>query len=54
MKEEGKMTEQITIRLSIELKEKLFKKAKERGYPITTLLKEIFTDYFSFQNIEQE
>ncbi len=49
-----KEKEQTTIRLPAELKEILIKRAEKRGYPITTLLIEIFSDYLDLQNIEKE
>lgn len=38
--------EQTTIRLTIELKEKLQREAQERGYTITDLIMFIVDDYF--------
>ncbi|HIT86755.1 MAG TPA: ribbon-helix-helix protein, CopG family [Candidatus Coprocola pullicola] len=47
------MKEQITIRLPVELKEKLQQEADERGYSITELIIFILWDSFS-ATIHQE
>ncbi len=48
-----RMKEQITIRLPVELKEKLQQEADERGYSITELIIFILWDSFS-ATIHQE